>query len=514
LIKSNHWNLIEVFGESNKFQYLHGVEMEYFLQDSNFQPMNDNNKFKKLIEETYKIIEPKIRNSEYSKKVINIGIGTEEILRSRTNKKDFKKLKTIFVEIEQKNYDNFKSDPIDIVGKDTNIGTGSFITLELVTPPCSSVKELKWWLETILFSTYAACNKLGMKFFLLAGHPEIDKNYCGEHHHIGVKDIQKRIKIYNVLRLFLPYLSILSYSYFENPGNKNIDIQDDIFKTKISNQFIRCCRLKNTNQIKPIAPQNSLNKRDFAKNINSDINSCRMVDMYPFTDYNTLEIRIFDTQISLARTIAMAIILQGLCQLALEIDDKIVDVLNKVLPKNHYEALRIEFINKGFNSIQSLVMTRLYHSFQNEIKSICTLCQKNQECNYKDIQDLKCTFKIENELYHNLIAFLLFPRRFIYQGKMYGDLHKKITTKDSIKQILYLIKPFLIKMNLSQSICLKVIDYTLKAGFEPSMYWLIQYKKNQENPKQFYNELIEFQNKLVNKETIWGGYYDPFMEFQ
>lgn len=511
MAKSNYWNLVEIFGESNKFQYLHGVEMEYFLQNSNFQPMNNNNKFKKLIEETYKIIEPKILNSEYSKKVINIGIGTEEILRARANKKDFKKVKTIFVEFEQKKYDNFKSDPIDIVGKDTNIGTGSFITLELVTPPCSSVKELTWWLETILFSTHAACNKLGLKFFLLAGHPEIEKNYCGEHHHIGVKDIQKRIKIYNVLRLFLPYLSILTYSYFDHPGNKNIEIQDDIFKTKISNQFIRCWRLKNTNQIKPIAPQNSLNKRDFAKNINSDINTCRMVDMYPFTDYNTLEVRIFDTQISLARTIAMAIILQAICQLALDVEDKIIDVLNKVLSINHYATLRLEFINKGLNSIQRL---QLYRSLQNEIKSICTLCQKNQECNHKDLQNLKCSFKIENELYHNLIAFLLFPHRFIYNGKMYGDLHKKITTRDSIKQILYLIKPILIKMNLNQSICLKVIEKTLKAGFEPSMYWLIQCKKNQENPKQFYNELIDFQNKLVRKETIWGIYYDPFMEVQ
>ena len=66
--------------------------MEYFLLDENFQPVNSNEKLKQLIDETYKIIKPKIGpNSKYCHKVVNIEIGTKSKLKLRTNKKDINK---------------------------------------------------------------------------------------------------------------------------------------------------------------------------------------------------------------------------------------------------------------------------------------------------------------------------------------------------------------------------------------------------------------------------------------
>lgn len=120
---------------------------------------------------------------------------------------------------------------------------------------------------------------------------------------------------------------------------------------------------------------------------------------------------------------------------------------------------------------------------------------------------------MNNELSHNLIALLLFPRRFIMHSKFYGETHKKITTKDSIRQILYLITPFLIKMNLNQTISLKVIERTLEVGFEPSMYWLIQYKKHESDVNGFYREILNYQDKMrEDKKNKWRTYYDPFLE--
>ena len=509
MIKTNYWNLLDTYGDTKDFTYLHGVEMEYFLLDDNFQPVNNHEKLKQLIEETYKIIKPKIKsNTKYGNKVLKIEIGTEAKLKLRPNKKDKDKIKTIFIEIRQKNHGLSKVGPIDIIGRDTNPGTGNFITLELVTPPCANVKELKFWVKTILFSTQEACVKLNLRFLLMAGHPSIKNNYCGEHHHIGIKNINKRIKIFNILRVFLPYLTVLSFSCFENPKNKHLDIEEDKFKTKISNQFIRGWRLKNTSQIKPIGPLKGMTKQDFAQSVNLDINSCRMVDMYPFTDYDTLEVRIFDTQISIARTIATAVILQGICHLALNIEKSVVDFLNKILTINLYGHLRLNFISKGLSSFQG---SSFYRALQEPIKKVCKFCQNSHKCNSEGLKELKCNFFMTNELSHNLISLLLFPKRFIKHGKFYGDKHKKITTKDSLKQILYLINPYLIKMNLNQTISLKVIERTLKVGYEPSIYWMISYKKHESDLKGFYQEIVNYQNKMKEKNK-WRTYYDPYLE--
>ena len=89
-------------------------------------------------------------------------------------------------------------------------------------------------------------------------------------------------------------------------------------------------------------------------------------------------------------------------------------------------------------------------------------------------------------------------------SKFYGETHNKITTKDSIKQILYLISPFLIKMNLNQTISLKVIERTLKVGFEPSMYWMIHYKKHVSDLDRFYREILNYQDKMREDKKING----------
>ncbi|MHA1336080.1 MAG: hypothetical protein ACTSPW_10045 [Promethearchaeota archaeon] len=505
----NFWNLIELKGDSQQFKYLHGVEMEYFLLDKNFKPVKDNSKFINLILKAMKKIQNKIdSNKIYKKKITELDIGTEEILKERGNEKDRNKIQTVYIKYEQ---NNKEFGPIDIIGRDTNIGTGGFITLELVTPPCANVKELSWWIQTIIFSTLEACNEMDLNFLMCSGHNNIRNNYCGEHHHIGISNLYERKKVYNVLRLFLPYLSVLSFSYF-NPDdmskNLPISIKSNIFETKVSNQFIRGCRLKNTNQIKPVPPLKSSRKEDFAKDVGLEIHSCRMVDLFPFTDYNTLEIRIFDTQISISRTIAFAILLQAISILALDIDDNFLKILNEIYQKNYYQNLRAELIKKGLNFFHTDL---LFSSIRKSLKKICRFCENRNKCKNK-LPNSNCNFKIENTIMHNITSTLFFPRKFIINNNYYYKSKNKITAKDTISQIFLLLHPYLKKMRLTHSIPLKVLKKTIKSGIEPSMYWLIMCLKYNKNLELYFKKQIENINKMKNSNTKWGIYYDPYLE--
>ncbi len=263
----NYWNLLDLNGYQRKLRYLHGIEMEYFLLDKDLNPVKNNKNLMDLVEKVFPFIKNKLKNNKtYQRKVRKIGIADNQILKERSNKRDAKKIKTIFLKYKQDSYATNEM-PIDIVGKDTNVGTGGFITLELVTPPCCNIKELTWWVKTLIKSSKKACKELNLNFILNAGHPKIENNFCGEHHHIGILNEKERLKIYNLSRLFIPLLSILSYSHFQKTNNVNIDLKDDLFQTKISNQFIRGTRLKKTNQIKPVAPLKNLKKEEFSKKI-------------------------------------------------------------------------------------------------------------------------------------------------------------------------------------------------------------------------------------------------------
>ncbi|MHA1767812.1 MAG: hypothetical protein ACTSVK_16325 [Promethearchaeota archaeon] len=481
--------------------------MEYFLLDKKFNPINQNSALKALIEKTRDILLPRLEeNGEYYKKIVDIDIGTEEKLKLRKNQKDINKIQTLYLIYEN---GGKKHGPIDIVGKDTNLGMGHCITMELVTPPCFSIKELTWWVENLIFSTQDACNELGLNFILSAGHLNIDGNYCGEHHHIGISNLSDRLTVYNILRIFLPYLAVLSFSHFEDPGGFPISIDDNIFKTKVSNQFIRGCRLKNTQQIKPVAPLETKDIKDFALNIGLDINTCRMVDLYPFTDYETLEVRIFDTQISIARTIAMAILLQAICELALHLDKKYIKIINKIASFRYYRELRLELINKGLNALQK---HNFFNKLDQEMKAVCKICNEKKNCNFNFKPNHNCSFSHNDLLIHNIISFLYFPRNFNIEGRKYGELTNKITAKDNIEQIIHLLKPILSNNGMIQSVPLNIIKKTLDAGIEPSMYWLLEYIRLNKNLPHFFKTYIEYLNKIKNHNTVWGIYYDPFFE--
>ena len=81
-------------------------------------------------------------------------------------------------------------------------------------------------------------------------------------------------------------------------------------------------------------------KEAFAKHVNRSY--ARMVDMYPYTDYGTIELRVSDTQLSIPRRMGLALILQALALKAKRMvkrGESIPDIGAKYLASNRASAV-------------------------------------------------------------------------------------------------------------------------------------------------------------------------------
>jgi len=482
--------------------------MEFFLLANDFTHCNDNDLYKKTLNDAY-IILNKTRSNypEYASKIKQVRVAGEEELQKRTRSDDIKKTTTIYVEYKQNGL--HRSVFTDIIGKDTNLGTGTFTTIELVTPPCESIKELSWWVGILIKSMLEACKKNKLYFLPIASHPDLDNYFCGEHHHIGIRDPGERLKIYNVMRFFLPILSILSYSSFQKDEAITKQADQDIFKARPSNQNTRSKRLSRTQQIKAVPELSRMNRTEFASALKLSVETCRMVDMYPFTRYETLEVRIFDAQLSIARTIATAILLQAICSFALTIEDECIKKLTSLYTMKPYSMVRDDAINEGL-----LANTKTKPSFQTtfnkEFTALCRDCNNTSRCNKKELGTNKCQFSVDDEIFHNLASFLFLPHQFRNNQQIFGKNVTNIKNVHQIKQMMSILKPHIQAMQLANSIPLRIVLETIKKEMEASMFLLVIYRNY--GKKRFYEELVKIQEKIISGNTVWGIYYDPFFE--
>jgi len=507
ILMPNNWDMIRTLGDSKPFRFLHGIEIEYFLLDENYHPTNRKEKLEALIRNIFQKIKNDLKtNEKIRKKIKSIAFEDRDSLNARGNKDDAQKICTISVQYRQNKF-NFTSKKIDIVGKDTHLGTGGFITLELVTPPCADVEELVWWLKTLQHTTLTACKELKLHFFPMASHPAVKDNYCGEHHHIGVPDKKNRLKIYNTIRYFLPILSVMSYTSFSPEIPENLDFRHGFNEIKMNNQVIRSIRLTNTSQIRPVPPINVFSLKKFAENCKVSIESCRMVDLYPFTKYESIEIRLFDTSISIARTIATAVLLQAISLYALDIDNKMMFLLNKIVTINFYKYFRQEIIKTGLITVQKA--RKMYMSLKSEIEHACSLCRNHKSCGKKKLPNLSCEFEAKNQIYHNLISLIVFPNRF--KSKIHPEI-PRINTKTLFELMLELLTPYLKKMELTQNLALKSFRASLNLKKEPSLYYFYHFKKSGPDINKFFKHCEEIQARIFNEKQSLGIYYDPLLK--
>ncbi len=239
-----------------------------------------------------------------------------------------------------------------LLGHDPNVTSLTWI-LEIATPPCTTLEELAWWVQTLIAISYESLPKDSKAILVSTGlNPtqEYLRNLSfGEHHHILSPSIDEKTKIavYNMIRNFIPHLIALSVnSPFENKAPSDEIILDDDGRVRAP----RCKRsirlFRNTTQMGPtnefelIPHIQDSNKDAFAKHVNRSY--ARMVDMYPFTDYGTIELRVFDTQLSIPRRMGLALILQALALKAKRMTERgetVPDIGAKTLAANRASAV-------------------------------------------------------------------------------------------------------------------------------------------------------------------------------
>ncbi|MFX0152106.1 MAG: glutamate-cysteine ligase family protein, partial [Candidatus Hodarchaeota archaeon] len=248
---------------------------------------------------------------------------------------------------------------VNAFGPDPNISQITWL-LELVTPPAQYLEELDWWINTLFAAAVHGLSKAPDVALLPIGLNPTEKRVrsgltCGEHHHIGIpKDL--RIPIYNMIRNYVPHLIALSAtSPFLNqiPSGKVL-----VRKVNGKDQIIARCihsyrLLKNSGQMGPnipsyLPPLNMKSSRkDFSKLVRKTPPDDRMVDLFPFTNYSTIEARFFDAQPFKENRLALVLLLQALAQKAknlIENKKEIPKVASNCLYENRRKSVQFGLI--------------------------------------------------------------------------------------------------------------------------------------------------------------------------
>ncbi len=204
-----------------------------------------------------------------------------------------------------------------VLGKDSHVALKTNI-LELQTPPCEYLEELEWWIYNLYRISYEVVEQLDIGATVLSVGTNPVEEYSkgvtfGEHHHLGIEERELRNRVHNTFRFLTPHLiSISSTTPFL--GDKKPKTIFNEFENLVILEPANCMRLKKNREqfrIPPYLPQDA--GKEYLKNkLGMTEKSLRMIDIYPFTRFSTVEVRMFDTQITTMDRISIAILLQAL----------------------------------------------------------------------------------------------------------------------------------------------------------------------------------------------------------
>ncbi|MBD3189025.1 MAG: hypothetical protein GF308_00190 [Candidatus Heimdallarchaeota archaeon] len=476
-----NWDLITVQGDVTPLPFLHGIEAEYFL-------VNDVGVYPKpaiqqkiadsLAEECGKIIKRDFNKQNIPEKYYR------KVMRIRT--KDVKR-KGLVVQVS---YHSPQGEiEIDAIGKDPNLYDTSNYLVEVVTPPCETLYELLWWGSFLFKITNEAISNISKKedfncnLMAFGSYPWKVSNFitCGDHHHIGIPSQKERIVVYNLIRLFLPHLIALTVnSPFRNgkPDAVNLKIKKNNFFSPGNN--IHSIRLlENDDQLGPnnekyLPYLEKFDKRSFMDAVEkATVEDARFVDLFPFTKYNTIEVRAFDAQTTILRKVMIALLLQMIAAKAVDMlrnDERIPDI-----PAEYLFKLREDVIERGILTTVSIV-------FQ---KQICNLLlDKNRNF---------CQ---------------------TYFRSMIDESKKNDRMNHLIFSMIQLLTPQIKKYRLQNSCFLLPLLENLKAnggyGHTPASRWLWEYAKIESTDKKMKMEKIceKIIAQTKSSEKMWA---DPLI---
>ncbi|MFX0101494.1 MAG: glutamate-cysteine ligase family protein [Candidatus Hodarchaeota archaeon] len=213
---------------------------------------------------------------------------------------------------------------IDSFGRDGNVAAITYI-LELVTPPCQFVEELAWWESTLFALAYEVLpGDLHIVSTALNPMQEYMRGLSfGDHSHIGTFNSPlEKMQFYDMIRNFIPAIIALSVNSPIMQGKPTDEIK--IVKGRYAApNCVRSIRLlKNTTMLSSNNPARYIpyilddteeNRQYFLQTLQkADFYDARFQDVYPFTDFGTIEVRICDAQLSIARRMGLSMLFQTL----------------------------------------------------------------------------------------------------------------------------------------------------------------------------------------------------------
>lgn len=338
------------------FPFTHGLEIEHFIVRKNGEIVTGDllikvweHLFKKASESLIALKEnapPEIR-----RKIRDIWIEETE--------RHGKIIK--YVRIDYKV--NTGSVEVNMFGPDPNISQITWL-LELATPPAESLKELKFWTK-ILQVVARRSLPSGYGIMSIGFNPTFEEYIsgvtCGEHHHIGIQNKGIKIAAYNLIRAYIPHLIALSVN---SPFVKRRPIGEVIVKREghkirvLSRETIKSIRLaENRGQLGPEIPQYlpylrpTMSRYEFAKLVMRVPPDDRYVDIFPFTEYGTIEIRVFDSQFWDDLRFALVVLVQLLALKAKKMyqhGEEIPNVNGRILRENRNSAINFGLHGKFF----------------------------------------------------------------------------------------------------------------------------------------------------------------------
>ncbi len=308
-----------------RLPFTHGIEMELIIADDqgNYPPGDEMvYRMREIVKDAIRIMDQILyegRDDFYP---------VPDYIRSKVTARPYGREdleKGYAMDIRYRLPDGVEVD-IDTFARDGNVTAVTYI-LELVTPPCEYVEELAYWAST-LFLLAKSTLPTDLHIIASAINPAAKEYMRGlsqaDHSHIGFfqSDVEK-VQAYCMIRNFIPHIIALTCN---SPiiNNKPTDVVKVVNNRITAPQCVRSLRLKsNTTMLSNNDPRHFIPYITSAdqETINyflgviqkASLEDGRFQDVFPFTDWNTIEVRISDAQISICRRIGIVLLLQAMC---------------------------------------------------------------------------------------------------------------------------------------------------------------------------------------------------------
>ncbi len=306
-----------------RLPFTHGIEMELIIadDDGNYPPGDEMVfRMKEIVKDAIKIMDEILYEGRTNFLPIPDYIR-EKVLARPWGRDDLEKgyAMNIRYKLGESSVD------IDTFARDGNVTAITYI-LELVTPPCVFAEEMAYWASTLFLIAKTTLPK-DLHIIASAINPAMKSFMRGlsqsDHHHLGTFSSEtEKAQGYSMIRNFIPHLIALSCN---SPimNNKPTDDVKIINNRITAPNCVRSLRLKyNTTMLSGNDPKHYLpyltdteqNSQNYFLHTvqKASLEDGRFQDLFCFTDWNTIECRICDAQISICRRIGIGLILQAL----------------------------------------------------------------------------------------------------------------------------------------------------------------------------------------------------------